>query len=74
MLFLASILLLPIGIIGMIIFQLGIPYNSNQSDHYYFWIVLYMTIVILVSNTGWAVVPSMLSSRFGTYPYFRDNY
>jgi len=51
-----GLVLVFIGIIGSVIFIL-VPLNK---------VVYFTALAILVANSGWAIVPSMLSSRFPT--------
>jgi MFS family permease len=52
-------MLIPIGIVGSILFFI-LPDNIHTRFVY----VIYTAFVILVANAGWALVQSMLSSRF----------
>jgi MFS family permease len=53
-------MLIPIGIVGFILFFILHP----NDIHTRFIYVVYTAFVILVANAGWALVQSMLSSRF----------
>ena len=67
MIVLVGFLLIPIGLIGSLLYYflfpaLGKNYLAEPV------IITYTLIVVLISNAGWALVPSILSSRFpGTF-------
>lgn len=54
-----SFVLIPIGVLGCILFVIFQPDNNSG-----FYSVIFPSIVILVANAAWAFIPSMLSSRF----------
>jgi MFS family permease len=60
-----GLLIIMAGVIGVILFYFTISLQSTKDIYIYLMPVMYTLIpVSMLNNSGWALMPSMLSSRF----------
>jgi MFS family permease len=58
-----SLLIIPFAIAGLYFYSPYLYFN-NLNDGHYWIIVVFSILVILLANSSWSLIPSMLSSRF----------